>query len=111
MCPTWRGSCVVSSTSPATATSGRPTGSPRERRERHLPAFARTLGREEAALDAIVRGLLKPAGAEQSTIAAVKTLVDFAFWQALTANGTPKAAAPAVMHRLVLAELAAAGLI
>lgn len=81
-----------------------------ERRERHLPAFARTLAREEAALDAIVRGLLKPAGAERSTIAAVKTLVDFPFWQALIANGTTKAAAPAVMHRLVLAELAAAGI-
>jgi AcrR family transcriptional regulator len=78
-----------------------------ERRERHLPAFARTLAREEAAFDAIVRGLLKPAGAGRSTVAAVKTLVDFPFWQALIANGTTKAAAPAVMHRLVLAELAA----
>lgn len=81
-----------------------------ERRERHLPAFARTVGREEAALDAIVRGLLEPAGADRLTVAAVKTLVDFPFWQALTAAGVPKADIAPLVLRLVTDQLHHAGL-
>ncbi len=81
-----------------------------ERRERHLPAFARTLAREHAALDAIVRGLLEPAGADAVTVAVVKTLVDFPMWQALVAAGVPTAEVPDVMHRLVIAQLTAAAI-
>lgn len=81
-----------------------------ERRERHLPAFARTLAREEAALDAIVEGLLKPAGVARHTVTVVKTLVDFPFWQSLVEYGTPRTTVPVVMHRLVIAELSAAGI-
>jgi AcrR family transcriptional regulator len=80
-----------------------------ERRERHLPAFARTLAREEAALDAIVRGLLEPAGAPQGTVAVVKTLVDFPFWESLVAAGVAPGAIPAVMDQLVLDQLGHAG--
>lgn len=81
-----------------------------ERRERHLPAFARTLGREEAALDAIVRGLLEPARADALTIGIVKTLVDFAFWQSLVAANVPRDSIPAVMHRLAVDQLRHAGI-
>lgn len=61
-----------------------------ERRERHLPPFARTVGREEAALDAIVTGLLDPVGVDASTRALVTVLVDFPFWQELTRHGVPQ---------------------
>ena len=61
-----------------------------ERRERHLPAFAGTVGREEAALDAIVTGLLVPEGADAGTRALVTVLVDFPFWQELTRRGIPE---------------------
>lgn len=81
-----------------------------ERRERHLPAFARTVDREERALDAIVRGLLEPAGADPATIATVKTLCDFPFWQSLRAYGVPVTEAPTVIHRLVVALLDGAGI-
>ena len=78
-----------------------------ERRERHLSAFARTLGREEAALDAIVRGLLGPAGAPERTVATVRTLVDFPFWHSLILGGLDHADVADVMYRLALAELTA----
>lgn len=80
-----------------------------ERRERHLPAFARTVAREEAALEAIVRGLLEPAGADADAIGVVKALVDFPFWQSLV-TGVPRTAAPAVMHRLVTDYLRSTGI-
>lgn len=76
-----------------------------ERRERHLPAFARTVGREEAALDAIVRGLLEPVGADSLTIATVKTLVDFPFWHALAAAGVATSDIAPLMLRLVTDQL------
>lgn len=81
-----------------------------ERRERHLPAFARTVGREEAALDAIVRGLLEPVGADPTTLAVVKTMVDFPFWRALTANGVATADIPPLILRLVTDRLRHAGI-
>lgn len=81
-----------------------------ERRERHLPAFARTVGREEAALDAIVRGLLDPVDADPTTVAVVKTLVDFPFWQALTGAGITAADVPRLMLRLVTDQLHHAGI-
>jgi AcrR family transcriptional regulator len=80
-----------------------------ERRESHLPAFARTLAREHALLDAIVRGLLEPARVDPLTIATVKTLVDFPFWHSLVSNGVPHARVAAVMHHLAIAQLTAAG--
>jgi AcrR family transcriptional regulator len=81
-----------------------------ERRERHLPAFARTVGREEAALDAIVHGLLDPVHADRTTVAAVKALVDFPFWQALTENGVATADIPPILLRLVTDQLRHAGI-
>lgn len=81
-----------------------------ERRERHLPAFARTVGREEAALDAIVRGLLEPAGADALTVAAVRTLVDFPFWHALDAAGVATVDIPSLVLRLVTDQLHHAGI-
>jgi len=81
-----------------------------ERRERHLPAFARTVGREEAALDAIVRGLLEPVGADHLTVAAVKTLVDFPFWHALRTAGVSTADIQPLMLRLVTDQLNHAGI-
>lgn len=81
-----------------------------ERRERHLPAFARTVGREEAALDAIVRGLLEPVGADAVTTATVKALVDFPFWQALVAAGVAMPDIPSLMFQLVADQLHRAGL-
>ena len=78
-----------------------------ERRESHLPAFARTLAREEQALDAIVRGLLAGATTSPSTIGVVKALVDFPFWQSLMAAGISPREIPAVVHGLVLDRLGA----
>lgn len=76
-----------------------------ERRERHLPAFARTVEREEAALDAIVRGLLEPTGADDMAIAVVKTVVEFTFWHSLVTSGVPRTAVADVMHSLALNSL------
>lgn len=81
-----------------------------ERRERHLPAFARTVGREEAALDAIVRGLLDPAGADVLTVAAVRTLVDFPFWHSLERAGVATVDIPPLVLRLVTDQLHHAGI-
>lgn len=81
-----------------------------ERRESHLPAFSRTLAREDAALNAIVRGLLEPVGAQPHTIATVRVLVDFPFWHSLVTGGVTKDRAGEVMHGLVIAQLGAAGL-
>lgn len=81
-----------------------------ERRERHPPAFARTVAREQAALDAIVRGLLVPASADSVTVALVKTLVDFPFWHALTAAGLPHPDIPPLMFCLVVDQLHHAGI-
>lgn len=81
-----------------------------ERRERHLPAFARTVAREEAALDAIVRGLLEPAGADEMTIVVVKTLADFPFWHSLHAAGLPHPDIPPLMFRLVSDQLRHTGI-
>lgn len=81
-----------------------------ERRERHLPAFGRTVAREEAALDAIVTGLLEPAGVEAATRAIVTTLADFPFWQELRRRGVPPDQIPAVVFDQVSAALGAAGL-
>jgi AcrR family transcriptional regulator len=78
-----------------------------ERRERHLPAFARTLAREEQALDAIERGLLAGSTTNASTIGVVKALVDFPFWQSLMSAGVSSRQIPAVVHALVLDRLAA----
>lgn len=76
-----------------------------ERRERHLPAFARTLAREEAALDAIVRGLLKPTRPSVATIGVVKAILDFPFWQALVAMNVPRSQTATIMHELVMNHL------
>lgn len=81
-----------------------------ERRERHLPAFARTVGREEAALEAILHGLLQPAGADQLTVAAVRALVDFPFWHALHAAGVATVDIPPLVLRLVIDQLHHAGI-
>jgi AcrR family transcriptional regulator len=81
-----------------------------ERRERHLPAFARTVAREEDALDAIVRGLLEPVHADPTSIAAVKALCDFPFWQSLRASGVSAAEAPGLIHRLAVHLLTDAGI-
>lgn len=81
-----------------------------ERRERHLPAFARTVGREEAALDAIVRGLLDPAGADASTRATVTALVDFPFWQQLAHRGLPAEQAADTIFDLAAGALARGGI-
>lgn len=81
-----------------------------ERRERHLPAFDRTVSREEAALEAIVSGLLGPAGAGALTRSVVLALVDFPFWDALRRAGVPKDRIPEVMFDLVSDELRRAGI-
>lgn len=80
-----------------------------ERRERHLPAFAHTVGREEAALRAIVAGLLEPVGVDGVPRSVVTTLVDFPFWQSLRADGVPTAAIPEVVFALVADELRRSG--
>jgi AcrR family transcriptional regulator len=80
-----------------------------ERRERHLPAFERTVAREEAALDAIVTGLLEPVGVDAATRAVVTTLVDFPCWQELVRRGVAPADAADVVFDQVRAALARAG--
>jgi AcrR family transcriptional regulator len=81
-----------------------------ERRERHLPAFARTVSREEAALRAIVTGLLEPVGADATTLAVVITLVDFPFWESLRRGGVPPDRIPDVMFDLVSDQLRRVGI-
>lgn len=81
-----------------------------ERRERHLPAFARTVSREEAALDAIVTGLLEPAGADATTRRVVLALVDFPFWESLRRGGVPPERIPDLMFDLVSDQLRRAGI-
>jgi len=81
-----------------------------ERRERHLPAFAGTVGREEAALAAIVTGLLKPVAADATTRAVVTALVDFPFWESLRRAGVPAQAIPGLMFDLVSDQLRRAGI-
>lgn len=81
-----------------------------ERRERHLPAFARTVGREEAALDAIVTGLLDPERADAGTRALVTVLVDFPFWQELTRRGVPRDEVAETVFALAADALARAGI-
>ncbi len=81
-----------------------------ERRERHLPVFARTVSREDAARDAIVRGLLEPVGSDPTTIAAVTALIDFPFWQQLVAAGVNHEHIPPLVLRLVLDTLRHAGI-
>ncbi len=81
-----------------------------ERRERHLPAFARTVGREEAALEAIVRGLLDPVGADAATRAVVRALVDFPFWDSLVEAGVPPDRTGHIVFDLVSDQLRRAGI-
>jgi AcrR family transcriptional regulator len=81
-----------------------------ERRERHLPAFERTVGREEAALESIVTGLLEPAGADAVTRSVVITLVDFPFWESLRRGGVPVGDIPDLMFDLVSDQLRRAGI-
>jgi AcrR family transcriptional regulator len=81
-----------------------------ERRERHLPAFARTVAREEDALDAIVRGLLEPVDADATTIAAVKAVCDFPFWQSLRACGVSATETPSLIHRMAVHLITDAGI-
>ncbi len=81
-----------------------------ERRERHLPAFERTVSREEAALAAIVTGLLAPAGADASTRAVVTALVDFPFWDSLRRAGLPADAIPHLVFDLVSGQLRRVGI-
>ncbi len=80
-----------------------------ERRERHLPAFARTVAREEAALEAIVTGLLDPVGADATTRAVVTALVDFPFWESLHRGGVAAERIPSLMFDLVSGQLRRAG--
>lgn len=72
-----------------------------ERRERHLPAFDRTVSREEAALEAIVTGLLEPVGADAVTRSVVVALVDFPFWDSLRRGGVPVDRLPDLLFDLV----------
>jgi AcrR family transcriptional regulator len=81
-----------------------------ERRERHLPAFDRTVSREEAALAAIVTGLLEPVGADAVTRSVVLTLVDFPFWESLRRAGVPAERIPDLMFDLVSDQLRRAGI-
>lgn len=81
-----------------------------ERRERHLPAFAGTVGREEAALDAIVTGLLDPVGADDAARALVTTILDFPFWQELRRRGLPQDAVVDTLFALVADALGRAGI-
>lgn len=81
-----------------------------ERRERHLPAFDRTVSREEAALTAIVAGLLEPVGADATTRAVVVTLVDFPFWESLRRGAVPVHRIPDVMFDLVSDQLRRVGI-
>jgi AcrR family transcriptional regulator len=81
-----------------------------ERRERHLPAFDRTVGREEAALAAIVAGLLEPVGGDAVTRSVVLTLVDFPFWDSLRRGGVPAERIPDLMFDLVSDQLRRSGI-
>lgn len=81
-----------------------------ERRERHLPAFDRTVSREEAALAAIVTGLLEPVGADAVTRSVVITLVDFPFWESLRRGGVPPERIPDLMFELVSNQLRRSGI-
>lgn len=81
-----------------------------ERRERHLPAFDRTVSREEEALAAIVTGLLEPAGAEPVTRQVVLTLVDFPFWESLRRRDVPADRIPDLMFDLVSDQLRRVGI-
>jgi AcrR family transcriptional regulator len=81
-----------------------------ERRERHLPAFDRTVSREEAALAAIVTGLLEPVGAEPITRRVVVALVDFPFWESLRRGGVPADQIPDLMFDLVSDHLLRVGI-
>ena len=82
-----------------------------ERRERHLPAFARTVEREESALRAIVTGLLAPVGADDPVLRSViTTLVDFPFWLSLKRAGVPEGRIAGVVYELAASELRRAGI-
>lgn len=81
-----------------------------ERRERHLPAFARTVAREEAALRAIVSGLLDPVAAAPAVQAVIATLIDFPFWHSLHSNGIAFDQIPEVVFELAADELRRAGI-
>lgn len=81
-----------------------------ERRERHLPAFDRTVSREEAALAAIVTGLLEPVGADAVTRSVVIALVDFPFWESLRRGGVPPERIPDLMFDLVSNQLRRTGI-
>lgn len=80
-----------------------------ERRERHLPAFERTVSREEAALAAIVNGLLEPVGVDDVTRTVVIALVDFPFWESLRRGGVPPERIPDLMFDLVANQLRRTG--
>lgn len=82
-----------------------------ERRERHLPAFDRTVSREEAALDAIVTGLLEPVGVDTVTRSVVVTLVDFPFWESLRRAEVAADHIPDLMFDLVSDQLRRAGIV
>jgi hypothetical protein len=81
-----------------------------ERRERHLPAFDRTVSLEEGALAAIVTGLLEPVGADAITRHVVLALVDFPFWESLRRGGVPVDRIPDLMFDLVSDQLRRAGI-
>ncbi|HET7356404.1 MAG TPA: helix-turn-helix domain-containing protein [Nocardioidaceae bacterium] len=81
-----------------------------ERRERHLPAFDRTVSREEAALEAIVTGLLEPVGADAVTRSVVVALVDFPFWDSLRRGGVPVDRLPDLLFDLVSDHLRRVGI-
>lgn len=81
-----------------------------ERRERHLPAFDRTVSREEIALAAIVTGLLEPVGADAVTRSVVIALVDFPFWESLRRGGVPPERIPDLMFDLVSNQLRRSGI-
>ena len=81
-----------------------------ERQERHLPAFDRTVSREEAALAAIVTGLLEPVGVDAVTRSVVIALVDFPFWESLRRGGVPPERIPDLMFGLVAHQLRRSGI-
>ena len=81
-----------------------------ERRERHLRAFDRTVSREEAALTAIVTGLLEPVGADAVTRSVVFALVDFPFWESLRRGGVPADRIPGLLFDCVCDQLRRAGI-
>lgn len=81
-----------------------------ERRERHLRAFDRTVSREEAALEAIVTGLLEPVGADAVTRSVVAAVVDFPFWDCLHRAGVPVDRIPDLLFDLVSDQLRRVGI-